>query len=569
MVQIPLTTGAYTARSVIANVQRCVNLYPETNPQETTPPAPTTHYPTPGGRLFAGPTPHGTGRALYRASDDTVWAVVGPGLFQVFPNGTMNEIGSLTANYAPYITTGTWPTNSIVLTVDVDQTQIGIQQIAVGMAVLSATGDIPVNTTVTEVNGSAITISQPTTAATTGASDISFVLLGHPGTYADSTTTPASMVDNGIQLVVVNGSPSGWYVTLEKTRFNTLYDPSFQGADKVDYVDTFFLFNTPGTPNWYSSLSLSVLFDPLYTADKEGFSDLLATLIVCRRWIWLLGQRTSEVWYNAGTADFPFAIMPGEFVEHGCTAIYTVQKYDDSVYWLTTDKDGHCIIVKGLWGNVQRISTWAIEAEISKYPDIDQAVGMTYQQNGHAFYVLTFRQADKTWVFDISTQQWHEWVVIDQDGNEHCHPAVAMTYAWGKNLCLEYSTGRVFWLDPDYFQDDFNFGLNGPTVRRRSFPHVTQDGKRRTVWQFVADVSVGNQIDTVQPPLLNFRYSITRGASWSTTMVAGLGNTGQYDHSMQFQRLGSARDWVFEVFWSGADFTTLNGAWIESQQGES
>jgi len=425
---------------------------------------------------------------------------------------------------------------------------------------------IPQGATVTEVNGTAITISAATTAAAVSPESVSFVLTGQPPTYADSSITPISMIDNGLQMVIVNGSASGWYVTLMGHNFNVLYDPSFQGADRVDYVDTFFLFNTPGTPNWYSSLSLSVLFDPLYTADKEGSSDLLSTLIVCRRWIWLLGQRTSEVWYNAGTADFPFAIMPGEFVEHGITAKYTVAKYDDSVYWLTTDKDGKGIVVKGLWGNVQRISTWAIEAEFNKYTDFDQAVGMTYQQDGHAFYVLTFRQANKTWVYDISTSQWHEWVALDANGQENCHQAVAMTYAWGKNLCQDYATGRIFWLDPNYYQDDLT-GL--PIERRRGFPHVTQDGKRRTVWSFVADVSVGNQTDSIQPPLLNFRYSITRGASWSTTMTNGLGNTGQYDHSVQFQRLGSARDWVFEVFWSGADFTTLNGAWIETQQGES
>lgn len=48
MARIPLIGGAYQAKSIIANAQRCVNLYPEANPQSDQPPSPATHYPTPG-----------------------------------------------------------------------------------------------------------------------------------------------------------------------------------------------------------------------------------------------------------------------------------------------------------------------------------------------------------------------------------------------------------------------------------------------------------------------------------------------------------------------------------------
>lgn len=46
--RVPLTGGAYQAKSIIANAQRCVNLYPEANPPISTPPVPVTHYLTPG-----------------------------------------------------------------------------------------------------------------------------------------------------------------------------------------------------------------------------------------------------------------------------------------------------------------------------------------------------------------------------------------------------------------------------------------------------------------------------------------------------------------------------------------
>lgn len=51
MAKIPLMGGSYEARSIIADAQRCVNLYPEPNPQDAE--APLTHYPTPGLTVLA------------------------------------------------------------------------------------------------------------------------------------------------------------------------------------------------------------------------------------------------------------------------------------------------------------------------------------------------------------------------------------------------------------------------------------------------------------------------------------------------------------------------------------
>jgi hypothetical protein len=50
--RVPLTQGFYKARSIIANAQREVNLYPEKNPDDS--PVPVTHYPTAGLRLLNG-----------------------------------------------------------------------------------------------------------------------------------------------------------------------------------------------------------------------------------------------------------------------------------------------------------------------------------------------------------------------------------------------------------------------------------------------------------------------------------------------------------------------------------
>lgn len=56
MARVPLTGGAYQARSIIAGAQREVNLYPEHNTSADQAPVQVTHYPTPGLKLLNGPT---------------------------------------------------------------------------------------------------------------------------------------------------------------------------------------------------------------------------------------------------------------------------------------------------------------------------------------------------------------------------------------------------------------------------------------------------------------------------------------------------------------------------------
>src|SRR5206468_865949 len=98
---------------------------------------------------------------------------------------------------------------------------------------------------------------------------------------------------------------------------------------------------------------------------------------------------------------------------------------------------------------------------------------------GHAFYVITFPTADKSWGFELATKQWHELVWTDQNGNPHRHRANCCTYAYGQNIVGDWQTGELHALDPTQFTD------NGrPIVRIRTFPHLINDGLRVTYNSF-------------------------------------------------------------------------------------
>lgn len=224
---------------------------------------------------------------------------------------------------------------------------------------------------------------------------------------------PVSMTDNGTQLFVAC-NPDAFIYNASTGVFAQVTDPDFPGAVTVGYLDGYFVFNEPNSQRfWVTSLNDGSAVDPLDFASAEGNPDNIVSLMVDHREVWLFGNNTIEVWYNAGAPDFPLQRIQGAFMETGCLAPYSVAKLDNSVFWLGSDARGNGLAYRNNGYNAVRISTHAVEWQIQQYGVLNDAVGYSYQQDGHSFYVLTFPTAQATWVFDVSTGAWHERAAWD------------------------------------------------------------------------------------------------------------------------------------------------------------
>ncbi len=269
---------------------------------------------------------------------------------------------------------------------------------------------------------------------------------------------PVSMTDNGTQLFVAC-NPDAFIYNSSTGAFAQIADPDFPGAVTVGYLDGYFVFNEPNSQRfWVTSLNDGSAVDPLDFASAEGNPDNVVSLMVDHREVWLFGNNTIEVWYNAGTADFPLQRIQGAFMETGCLAPYSVAKLDNSVFWLGSDARGNGIVYRNNGYNAARVSTHAVEWQIQQYGVLNDAIGYSYQQDGHSFYVLTFPTAQATWVFDVSTGAWHEraaWNGVEfRRHRSNCQANFA-----GEVLVGDWESGSVYAFDPDVHDD------NGATQR--------------------------------------------------------------------------------------------------------
>lgn len=380
-----------------------------------------------------------------------------------------------------------------------------------------------------------------------------------------SSTGPVSMVDNGISLCVVDG-PNGYVLTLATSAWNTITDPDFLGADKVGFIDGFFVFNDPGTGKFYISSLYGTDFDALDFATAEGSPDDIVSLIVDHREVWLFGTQTTEVWFNSGGADFPFSRIQGAFIEHGCGAKHSVCKLNNSVFWLGADDKGAGVIFMAEGYQPRRISTHAVEMALQSYGDLSESTAYTYQQDGHAFYVFQAPNAATTWVFDVATGLWHErFAFVNGVELRHrgaCHAFFNLTAVVG-----DYLNGNLYAFDLATYSD------NGAVLRRlRRSPHLTRAMKNVFYAAVELDFEAGTGLDGTgqgSDPQLMMRFSKDGARTWSNERTLSSGQLGQYRRRAIFRRLGVARDMVIEMAMSDPVKTTWIGAEIDAQEGMS
>lgn len=98
MPRVVLTTASYTTRSLIANAQRCINLFAEQNAPDAA--APMTFYSMPGRKLFSNLPGTGGVRGMYQASNGNLYASRGSTLYR-YDAGTWFAIANHGSDNGP------------------------------------------------------------------------------------------------------------------------------------------------------------------------------------------------------------------------------------------------------------------------------------------------------------------------------------------------------------------------------------------------------------------------------------------------------------------------------------
>ncbi len=330
-------------------------------------------------------------------------------------------------------------------------------------------------------------------------------------------------------------------------------------ASHAAFLDNRVIFNEVGSGRIYWTELGSPTVNALNFATAESSPDDLQGIIVSNQQLWLFGKRSTEVWYSTGNANTPFSRVDGAVSEWGCAAPASIAKVDSSVFWLATSPSGQGIVKRSNGYQAVTVSNPALEYQIGTYGEITDAVAYTYVEEGHVFYVLTFPDAHKTWVYDATTGFWHERESQDQGRHiGNCH-----SFLDGIHYVGDYRNGNLYQMAMRFGDD------NGePISRVRDGHYIHSDRTRIFHHALEIDFETGTAAQGADEPQAMLTWSDDNGRTWSSEQWRGLGAVGEYDKRAIWRRLGQSRQRIYRLTIADTARTAVIGAFLRGDLGD-
>lgn len=341
-------------------------------------------------------------------------------------------------------------------------------------------------------------------------------------------------IDSNKDSVVVVNEPDAYY--WDGATFGQITDADFisRGAGDVEFLDNFMLFREPDSDRFFGAdLGTVTDFDALNFANADAAADVLNGMKTDHRQLILSGPKSMEVFQNTGAAGFPIVRTINGLVEQGCLNGKTLQKQDQTVFWVADD-----YTVRRLQGLTPvRISTHAVEQWLSSIT-ITSANAFAYAQDGHLFYAITAPEG--TFFYDATTNEWHE---RETYGSSFWKPRYH-AQAFGLELVGDSVSNKIGFLSPaDY--DEYG------DIQRMEWTYQTVYAKGQRAFhdrlEIVMETGVGLTTGQGSAPEVMLDYSDDGGLTWLSMPNRSLGLTGEYTDRVFWHNLGSSRQRVYRA----------------------
>jgi len=361
------------------------------------------------------------------------------------------------------------------------------------------------------------------------------------GAAIDLGTIPGagrvSIVFDGTNLIVFNGTATGYYLNTSTNTLSTVALPAVAYTGTT--LDGFIIFSSDNQRWYVSTVNDSDNWDALDFASAGKSPDDLVAIWEDHSELILFGEKTIEPWFNGGEVDFTFSQNTAGIIERGLGARFSVAKEDNTLFFVGED----ALVYRMQGYQAARISDEGVEttlSDIAAQGQLNTCFAFTYVEHGAKFYQLTFPNV-VTLVYNIQTGEWHtlkHWQL-------ETHHAQAYCRAFNKHL-IGTTFGKVYELNRSYYSDG-----DQPLRRLRRTAVVSSDD-RLINWKkikFIMEygttpVLTGQGSD----PLMVVRWSDNFGRTFSNERHLSLGSTGDYEAKAIARNCGKSRARMFEFY---------------------
>lgn len=370
-----------------------------------------------------------------------------------------------------------------------------------------------------------------------------------------SSSGRVDMSHNTTQIIVVDGSTTGYIYTIASGVLAAIADADYPGADTVAFNNGRFIANKPDTGQyWISGSYAGTSWGGADFATAESSPDNLVRVVVDHDEVILLGERTTEFAIDTGGLDFPYTRVSGATAEWGLAARWSVAKFGDSLIWLAKNRLGEVQVTKLAGYQLQKASTNDIDSIFNSYATVADATGLSYLYNGHPFYHINFPSVYKSWLYDGLSDKWSE---LRYSESNMFLAEIAVPFN-GTTKVSSWINGHIYTVDGDVYTD------NGePIYCEITGKHVQNGLEKMSISALQVDCEAGATTDPTLDPQIMLQISKDGGNTWGVERWVDLGQVGEYRKRAIWHRLGMARDWVFRFRITDNIKKVITGVWIK------
>ena len=319
-----------------------------------------------------------------------------------------------------------------------------------------------------------------------------------------------SMADNGTQMLVLVPGGNGFIYNHVTDTFAQITDPDFTAngnPQQVVYIDGYFCLTTDSKKFIVSALNDGLSYNALDFGTAESDPDEIVAPIVFKNQLFIGGSQTIEAFQNIGGADFPFQ-RTGLFLSKGISSPFSIQSIQDTFVFVGAGANESPAIWAFAGNEVQKISTTAIDKELSALTDaqISEIYSWAYAEKGA--YFVGFALPGTTLVYDTISKRWHERKSF-VDGALGAYRVTALVRAYNQIWAGDLVDGRVGLLDQETYTE------YGEVIQRTIVTQPFQNNMESFVvpeLELTVESGVGNSAS--RDPMVGLERS-RDGKTWS------------------------------------------------------
>jgi hypothetical protein len=411
----------------------------------------------------------------------------------------------------------------------------------------------------------------------------------HIGTIGSTQGFVSITANNAGQVIFTDGQKG--YIYNVNTGVFALIDTTvtassgFPGAPtNVVVLDSFFVVPDAASRTYQiSAINDGTKWDPLDEGQIQAYPGENVGVGVVNRRLYFFKTDSTEVWYDAGAADFPFRRDNNLLFNFGCLAASSIVSDFGYLFWLARDRSGVGSVMMTTGQEPTKISDESIDNLIAGFVAPADVISYLYKDLGHIFLVMTWNTDDTTLVYDQTMKIWHQMQMHKTTFNRAIPNSGKVRHL---SNCHAYFNNTHYigsYKDPTLYEFSRKFGTNnGEEIRRiRICPHFFDENYRMIqVTSLQIDMKMGiglsggdegvsdwitNNNDFVITntgdnlvwanarsdvginPKVYIRISRDGGNTYGNYHAASIGRIGERRARALFRRLGLARDFVVEI----------------------